>query len=327
MEGQTTMQTRMIGRTGLAVTEFGFGGASVGNLYRTVDEDTALAAVDAAFDAGIRYFDTAPHYGLGLSEIRLGRALAGRRRDEFVISTKVGRLLEPNPTPVGTDLRAGGFDVPDTTHRRYDFSADGVRRSLAASLERLGLDRVDILYVHDPDEHVDQAVNEAIPALVELREQGVVRAIGVGMNQWQAPLRMVRETPIDAIMLAGRWTLLDRTGRELLDECAARGVSVVAAAPYNSGLLSRPRPADGATFNYRPADRALVAEAHRLADACERSGVTLPEVALQFPLRHPAVASVVAGTRTAGQVAETMRRLSATIPEGLWDQLDTVTPR
>lgn len=327
MEGQTTMQTRMIGRTGLAVTEFGFGGASVGNLYRTVDEDTALAAVDAAFDAGIRYFDTAPHYGLGLSEIRLGRALAGRRRDEFVISTKVGRLLEPNPTPVGTDLRSGGFDVPDTTHRRYDFSADGVRRSLAASLERLGLDRVDILYVHDPDEHVDQAVNEAIPALVELREQGVVRAIGVGMNQWQAPLRMVRETPIDAIMLAGRWTLLDRTGRELLDECAARGVSVVAAAPYNSGLLSRPRPADGATFNYRPADRALVAEAHRLADACERSGVTLPEVALQFPLRHPAVASVVAGTRTAGQVAETMRRLSATIPEGLWDQLDTVTPR
>lgn len=315
------MRTRTIGGTGLAVTEFGFGAASLGNLYRTVDDETAEAAVVAAFDAGIRYFDTAPHYGLGLSEQRLGRALAGRDRADFVLSTKVGRLLEPNPAPTGSDLVAGGFAVPDTQRRRFDFSRDGVLRSLEASLTRLGLDRVDILYVHDPDDHVDQAIAEAIPTLVELREQGVVTAIGAGMNQWQAPLRMVRETPIDVVMLAGRWTLLDRTGRELLDECAQRGVSVVAAAPYNSGLLSRPRPAAGTTFNYQPADAALVAEAHRLADVCESFGVPLPAAAVQFPLRHPAVASVVAGTRDPGQVAEAVARLAAPVPDPLWREL------
>lgn len=314
------MLTRTIGGTGLAVTELGFGGAPLGNLYRAVDDQTAVATVAAAYDAGIRHFDTAPHYGLGLSEERIGRALAGRERADFVISTKVGRLLEPNPAPTGSDL-ATDFDVPDTLRRRYDFSADGVRRSLEASLGRLGLDRVDIAYVHDPDDHLDQAVTEAIPALVELREQGVVTAIGVGMNQWRAPLRVVRETPIDVVMLAGRWTLLDRSGRELLDECAGRGVSVVVAGPYNSGLLARPRPAPGATFDYRPAGAALRAEVDRLADICARYGVTVPEAALRFPLRHPAVASVVAGTRTPGEVAEAVARVSAAIPERLWREV------
>lgn len=316
------MRTRTVGGTGLAVTEFGFGAASLGNLYRAVDEDTAVHAVAAALDAGIRYFDTAPHYGLGLSEQRLGKALAGRDRDGFVLSTKVGRLLEPNPSPSGSDLVSGGFDVPDDVRRRFDFSADGVRRSLESSLDRLGLDRVDIVYLHDPDDHVDQVIAEAIPALVSWRDQGVVGAIGVGMNVWQAPLRMIRETPLDVVMLAGRWTLLDRTGTELLDECEARGVSVVAAAPYNSGLLARARPAPDATFNYSPADASLVAAANRLADVCSRHGVTLPAAALQFPLRHPAVAAVVAGTRTAEQVTESVSRLSVTIPEELWRELD-----
>lgn len=315
------MQTRTIASTGIAVTEFGFGAASLGNLYRAIDDETATRAVAAAFDAGIRYFDTAPHYGLGLSERRLGQALAGHERDDFVLSTKVGRILEPNPRPTGSDLPIGGFDVPDDLTRRLDYSADGIRRSVEDSLRRLGLDRIDILYVHDPDDFVDQAVKEAIPALVELREQGVVGAIGVGMNFWEPPLRMVRETPIDVVMLAGRWTLLDRTGRELLDECAARGVSIVAAAPYNSGLLARPRPAADAMFNYGPAGEVLVAEANRLADACERHGIALPVAALQFPLRHPAVASVVAGTRTPGQVAETLDRLSVRVPDALWEEL------
>ena len=315
------MQTRTIASTGVAVTEFGFGAASLGNLYRAIDDETAVRAVTAAFDAGIRYFDTAPHYGLGLSERRLGQALAGCRRDDFVLSTKVGRILAPNPRPTGSDLATGGFDVPDDLTRRLDYSADGVRRSVDDSLQRLGLDRIDILYVHDPDDFVDQAIKEAIPALVELREQGVVGAIGVGMNFWEAPLRMVRETPIDVVMLAGRWTLLDRTGRELLDECAARGVSIVAAAPYNSGLLAQPRPAADATFNYGPAGEVLIAEANRLADVCERHGVELPVAALQFPLRHPAVASVVAGTRTPEQVAATVNRLSVTVPGALWAEL------
>jgi len=315
------MKTRTLGHTGIAVSEFGFGGASLGNLYRAVDDSTAARAVAAAFEAGVRYYDTAPHYGLGLSEDRLGKALAGRRRDGFVLSTKVGRLLSPNPYPTGSDL-ADGFAVADDLRRRFDFSADGVRRSLESSLRRLGLDRVDIVYVHDPDDHLDQAVNEAIPALVSWREQGIVGAIGVGMNDWRGPLRVVRETPVDVVMLAGRWTLLDRSGRPLLDECAARGVSVVAAAPYNSGLLARPRPAPDATFNYTLAEAPMLQAATRLADTCERYGVPLPAAALQFPLRHPAVAAVVAGTRDAGQVHEAVERLTTAVPEQLWQELD-----
>lgn len=314
-------QTRTIGGTGLAVTRCGFGGGPIGNLYRAVDDETAEAAVEAAFDAGIRYFDTAPHYGLGLSERRLGRALAGRDRASFVLSTKIGRLLEPNPAPTGSDLAGGGFDLPDTLRRRFDFSRDGVLRSLESSLDRIGLDRIDILYAHDPDDHLDQAIGEAIPAMVELREQGVVKAVGVGMNQWQALLRIVRETPIDVVLLAGRWTLLDRTGRRLLDECAQRGVAVVAAAPYNSGLLSQPRPAPDAMFNYRPADASLIAEANRLAEVCESYGVSLPSAALHFPLRHPAVVSVLVGIRTAQEVTETTRRFTTRVPDRLWQEL------
>ena len=316
------MKTRMLAGTGVAVTEFGLGGSSLGNLYQAVDDDTAVQTVTTAFAAGVRYFDTAPHYGLGLSERRLGQALAGRARAEFVVSTKVGRLLEPNPAPTGSDLAVNGFDVSDDLRRRFDFSADGVRRSLEASLERLRLDRLDIVYVHDPDEHLDQAIREAIPALASWKAEGIVDAIGVGMNGWEAPLRVIRETPVDVIMLAGRWTLLDRSGRRLLDECAERGVSVVAAAPYNSGLLAQPSPAPDATFDYGPASPALIQQAVRLAETCERYNVSLPAAALQFPLRHPAVAAVVAGARTAAEVSATIARLSSPVPDRLWQELD-----
>jgi D-threo-aldose 1-dehydrogenase len=233
------MQARPL--RGLAVSRLGFGGASLGNLYLETPDAQARASVDAAWDGGVRYFDTAPHYGLGLSERRLGAALAGRPRADYVLSTKVGRLLVPNKAPTGSDLEAGGFAVPDDLVRRFDFSRDGVLRSLEASLDRLGVGRVDIVYVHDPDEHMDQAIAEAIPALAELRDQGVVGAVGAGMNQWQALRRMVREADLDVVMLAGRWTLLDRSGAPLLAACAERGVAVVAAAPYNSGLLARSR--------------------------------------------------------------------------------------
>jgi D-threo-aldose 1-dehydrogenase len=307
---------------GLAVTTLGFGGASLGNLYRETSETQARLAVDAAWDGGVRYYDTAPHYGLGLSERRLGAALAGRPRDAFVLSTKVGRLLEPNPAPAGSDLRTGGFAVPDGLLRRFDFSRDGVLRSLESSLGRLGVGRVDIVYVHDPDEHVDQAITEAIPALTELRDQGVVGAVGAGMNQWQALLRMVRETDVDVVMLAGRWTLLDRSGAPLLAACAEHGVAVVAAAPYNSGLLAGDWPSDDTHFDYEQPSAEILARARALAGVCQRHGTRLPAAALQFPARHPAVTSVVAGMRTAAEVRSALRWLAEPVPDAAWAELE-----
>ena len=315
---------RRVRQTPLLLSELGFGGASAGNLYRETSDAEAAAAVDAAWDGGIRYFDTAPHYGLGLSESRLGAALRAHSRLEFILSTKVGRLLEDNPSPAGSDMAAGGFAVPDRLRRRYDYSAAGVRRSLEDSLTRLGLDRVDIVYVHDPDDYVDEAIAGALPELVRMREEGIIGAAGVGMNQWQAPLRMVRETDLDVVMLAGRWTLLDRSGAPLLEECAARGVSVVAAAPYNSGLLAQPWPADGAHFNYGPAGPVLLERARDLARICTEHGAELPTVAVQFPLRHPAVVSVVSGMRTAAQAETTLTRLTTPIPRGIWAELETL---
>jgi D-threo-aldose 1-dehydrogenase len=317
-----SMRQHQIGRTAARVTALGFGGASIGNLYQETTAAQAAAAVDRAWTGGIRYFDTAPHYGLGLSETRLGIALRGRPREQFVVSTKVGRILEPNPAPSGSDLAAGGFAVPDTLRRRFDFGAAAVRRSLEGSLDRLGLDRVDLAYVHDPDDHVGDAIAGAIPELIRMRDEGIVTAIGVGMNQWQAPLRIVRETAIDVIMLAGRWTLLDRSGLPLLDECAARGVTVVAAAPFNSGLLARAQPADGSLFDYGPATPAVLARARSLAAICDRHGVSLPDAALQFPLRHPAVAAVVCGMRTGEQVTSTLDRFATVVPDEAWTELD-----
>jgi D-threo-aldose 1-dehydrogenase len=315
---------RALGSNDLAVSELGFGGASIGNLYRAIDDQAADEAVQAAWAAGVRYFDTAPHYGLGLSERRLGAALAGHPRGDYVLSTKVGRLLEPNEHPTGSDLPVNGFAVPDDFERRFDFSADGVRRSLAESLERLQTDRVDVVLVHDPDDFVDQAIDEALPALVALRDQGVIGAVGVGMNQWAAPLRMVQECDLDAVMIAGRWTLLDRSGAALLDACRSRGVGVLAAAPYNSGVLSEARPPEGASFDYGPVPPEVLARGRALAAVCERHGVTLPDAALQFPLRHSAVAAVVVGLRSPEQVRSSLDRLSTTITEDCWAELDEV---
>ena len=316
------MIRRRVGRTDIEVTELGFGAAPIGNLFTEVTDEVAAQAVDAAWDAGIRYFDTAPHYGLGLSERRLGVALAKRPRPEYVISTKVGRILEPNPTPTGTDLATGMFAVPDDLTRRLDYSGAGVRRSLEASLERLGLDRIDVVLVHDPDDHVDQAVTEAIPALIRLRDEGVIGAVGVGMNQWQAPLHILERTDIDVIMLAGRWTLLDRSGEALLDACAERGVSVFAAAPFNSGLLSQTGPIREGRFDYGPASTEILDRARYLAALAGEHGVLLPQTAVQFPLRHPATASVVAGMRTAEHVTSSVRWLAESTPDAFWKELE-----
>jgi D-threo-aldose 1-dehydrogenase len=316
------MRRRRIGRTEIDVTELGFGAAPIGNLFKEITDKVAAQAVETAWEAGVRYFDTAPHYGLGLSERRLGQALSGKPREDFVVSTKVGRILELNSAPTGSDLDTGMFAVPDTLTRRLDYSADGVRRSLDASLERLKLDRIDIVLVHDPDDYLEQTVAEAIPALIGLRDQGVIGAVGVGMNQWQAPLHILEETDIDVIMLAGRWTLIDRSGEPLLDACAKRGVSVLAAAPFNSGLLTQTGPIESGPFDYGPAPAEIIDRARYFAQTAVEHGALLPQLAVQFPLLHPATASVVTGMSNAGHVSSAAAWLADPVPEALWEMLE-----
>lgn len=318
------MRHTTLGRSTVRVSELSFGAAGIGNLRAPVDPELAAATLDAAWDAGIRYFDTAPHYGLGLSERRVGAALRGRPRAEYTVSTKVGRLLEPvGPGAApgdGTDL-ANGFAVPATHRRAWDFSADGVRRSIAESLERLGLDRIDVAYLHDPDDHAETAFHQAYPALERLRSEGVVGAIGAGMNQTAMLTRFVRDTDVDAVLCAGRCTLLDRSALdELLPEAAARGKSVVVGGVFNSGLLADPRP--GTTYDYAPASRPLVERALRLKRTAERHGVPLRAAALRFPLGRPAVASVLVGARTPLEVEDAARLLNTPVPDALWAELD-----
>ena len=320
------MTARGLGRTKVRISPLGFGAAPIGNLYTPLDDDQALATLEAAWDAGVRYYDTAPHYGLGLSEQRLGAALAHRPRAEFTVSTKVGRLLEPHPAPTGSDLVAGGFAVPDTLIRRPDYSRDGVLRSLEGSLTRLGLDRVDIVYVHDPDDHLDVALDQALPALASLRDQGVIGAIGVGMNAVAPLLRIVAAADVDALMVAGRWTLIDRTAGPLLQVCAERGVSVVAAAPFNSGLLSRPEPPDGAFYDYGRAPESVLRRARSLAEVCARHGTVLPHAAVRFPLRHPVVAGVVAGFRSPAEVSSAAHWIAEDLTDAVWSDLDAGDP-
>lgn len=305
----------------LDLPPLGFGGAPLGNLFHPVSATDAGLLLDRAWDAGLRYFDTAPHYGLGLSERRLGAALAGRDRQQAVVSTKVGRLLDPSRA-TATDRDGEGFDVPAAWRRRRDYSRDGILRSVEQSLIRTGLDRFDVLFLHDPDDHWAAASTTGIATLVELRDEGVVRAIGVGMNQADLLTRFVRETDVDLVMVAGRYTLVDQRAEEaLLPAAQERGVGVIAVGVYNSGLLAQDRVPEDATFDYAAAPAEVVARARAVAAVCERHGVSLPAAALAFPRRHPAVTSIVVGMQSADQVDETIERLSATIPEDLWREL------
>lgn len=314
------MKTRMI-RGGLEVTEVGLGTSQLGNLYTETSDQDAADVIDAAWRGGIRYFDTAPHYGLGLSERRLGPLLQQYPRDEYILSTKVGRLLAPNPGGSGQP-DTEGFAVPATHIREWDLSRDGIRRSVDESLARLGLDRIDIAYLHDPDDMEDEAVRTALPALVELRDEGILRAVGAGMNHAAPLARFVRETDIDVVMVAGKITLLDQSALdELIPAALDRGVSIVAAGVYNSGILATNRPDPDARFDYAPADKGLLSRSAELADVCEAAGVQLPEAALQFPLGQPAVASVVIGARNGQQVRSALERYAADIPRRLWPLL------
>ncbi|MET9662224.1 aldo/keto reductase [Streptomyces sp. NPDC006510] len=313
------MLSTPLGTSTTPVTELSLGAAPLGNLFRPVSDEDAAATIDAAWAAGIRTFDTAPHYGLGLSERRLGQGLRERPREQYTLSTKVGRLLRPRARVTGDDL-ANGFAVPATHERVWDFSADGVRRSLEASLERLGVDRIDIAYLHDPDDHAEKALTEAYPELERLRTEGVLGAIGVGMNQAGLLTRFVRETDIDTVLLAGRYTLLDQGGlTELLPLAAERGVGVVVGGVFNSGLLADPRP--GATFDYTTASDALLSRALELQVVCERHGVPLRAAALRFPLGHSAVASVLVGARNHAEIEDAAAMLQSPAPAALWEEL------
>ncbi|MFI6935754.1 aldo/keto reductase [Streptomyces sp. NPDC050287] len=307
-----------LGRSGVEVSALSFGAAGIGNLYAEIGEEQVRATVEAAWTVGMRYFDTAPHYGLGLSERRLGSALRARPRPAYTISTKVGRLLEP--TDGGGDDLANGFAVPATHRRVWDFSADGVRRSLDASLERLGLDRVDVVYLHDPDDHAEQAFHEGYPALEKLRSEGVVGAIGAGMNQAEMLTRFVRDTDVDVVLCAGRYTLLDqRALAELLPAAQERGTSVIIGGAFNSGLLADPKP--GATYNYAQAPADLLDRALRLKSLADRHGTTLRAAALAFCAAHPAVASVLVGVRSAAEVRDCADQFTATVPAAFWQEL------
>lgn len=307
-------------RGSLSLTELGLGGAQFGNLFREMQYAEVEHIVDTAWEAGIRLFDTAPHYGMGLSEERLGAALRKYPRDEYVLSTKVGRLIRPNPG--GEGMGDEGYFVPNTTKRVWDLTERGVITSIEESLERLGTDRIDIAYIHDPDEHWDAAISGAVPALQKLRAEGVIGGFGAGMNQSEMVARFIREGDADVVMLAGRYTLLEQHSlRDVFPAAADTGASVIIAGVYNSGLLSRPRPAADTHYNYEPAPPHILAQVNSLADVCERHGVTLPEAALAFVLKQPRVASVVVGASRAAQIEETLTRYSAEVPDALWSDL------
>ena len=322
-------QSIPLGRTSLAVTRLAFGGGSIGGLFRPVAAREAADMVEYAWSIGIRYFDVAPLYGYGASERAMGAALAGRPRDEYVLSTKVGRLVrEAGDVRPGdeVDLQALG-DQHDafyagTDGRRvvFDYSADGVRRSVEASLARLGLDRVDILYIHDPDSHWQVALDEAYPALEKLRADGVVAAIGAGMNQSAMLARFAQETDMDVFLVANRYTLLDQDALpELLPLCLARGIAVVVAGVMNTGVLVDPQP--GSRFDYGPAPDAVIERARRIGAVCDRHGVSRRAAAIQFPLAHPAVAGLIAGVRTHAHLDDYPASLRLSIPSQLWAEL------
>lgn len=315
----TDISTRELGETGIRLTRVGFGAASLGNLYRETTDEEAHGAMAAAWNAGIRYFDTAPHYGLGLSEIRLGREIAGHARDEYVLSTKVGRRLVPHENPTTFDDHL--FIVPGDLRRQWDFSRDGILRSLESSLQRLGVDRIDIAFLHDPDASgVEFAAETGAATLIELRDEGVLGAVGIGSNSSEAVAELFARTDIDVAMLAGRYTLLEPTGADAVFEAAA-GRSIIAVGVFNSGLLANNRASDSATYNYAPAEARLIARANELAEVCERHGATLPQAALAFPLRHPSVISVAVGMRDPLQVVRNVELFDTPPSESLWQEL------
>jgi D-threo-aldose 1-dehydrogenase len=307
---------------GVKISTMGIGAATFGGLFTSMSDSDAVDVVQSAFAHGINYFDTAPHYGKGSSERRLGALLKTYPRNSFVLSSKIGRLLVPTSHGADPDF----LDADPSVERKFDYSAQGVERSLKDSLERLGLDSIDIVFVHDPDNHADVAIKEAYPALAKMRDQGIVKAIGIGMNQSAIPTRFVQETDIDIVLLAGRYTLLDQSGaKDLLPAALAKGVSVLAAGVYNSGILANP--VKGATYDYAPASDEIVARAKMISDFLQEQGVSLSRAALQYPLRHPAVKALLVGSRSSAEVDANVAAFNDVVSDSVWDALDELLTR
>jgi D-threo-aldose 1-dehydrogenase len=312
------------------MTVLGFGTAGLGNLYRALDEDTARITLDAAWAAGIRYFDTAPLYGLGLAETRLNPFLRGKPRESYVLSTKIGRLLQPCPP----DQRTGIGKFFETPARRevFDYSYNGVMRSLEFSLERLGIDSVDILYVHDvdifthgskeaSDARIAELMGSGYAALEKLRREGVVKAIGAGVNEWQVAETLARGGDFDLFLLAGRYTLLEQDAlTSFLPFCADKKIGVVLGGPFNSGILATGARV-GAFYNYETASASILDRVARIERICAAYKVRLAEAALRFPLGHPAVLSVIPGGQAPHEVTGNAEALRTPIPAALWDDL------
>jgi D-threo-aldose 1-dehydrogenase len=301
--------TTEIGTTGVSVTRMSQGCGPFGGMWAPVTYDDAVSTVHGAFEAGIRYFDTAPLYGVGKSERRLGRGLADMRRDSVTVSTKVGRVLQDDD---GT--------IPPT----FDYTPDALHRSLEGSYERLGLERVDVVHVHDPERHVDEAIDGAFPTLRAMQAAGEIGAVSCGTNFSEPLVRFVREGLVDCVLISGQWTLLDQTaGEELLPLAAERGVAVIAASVFNSGILADPD-ADPAfvNFRYRPPEPDLVERARRIRAVCDSHGVPLKAAAIQFPFTHPAVATVLLGCRSPAEIASNVADMEREIPAALWSDLE-----
>ena len=308
----------VLGSSGLEVTRLGLGCAAIGGLYGDIPDEQAIQVVHRAFSLGLNLLDTAPLYGAGKSETRLGLALKDIPRDNYVLASKVGRVLEP---VAGEDNDEGIFDNPPPFKPVFDFSYDGVMRSFEESLKRLGVDRIDILHIHDPDAHWQEAISGAYPALERLRGEGVISAVSAGMNQWEMLARFAREGDFDCFLLAGRYSLLDQGSLdELLPLCVEKNIGIMAGGTYNSGILAKGAQ-PGATYNYSEAPPEIIERAKGLEAVAARHEVNLKAAASQFVFAHPAITCIIPGTRQPDRVSENFDLLTEEIPADFWTEL------
>ena len=309
-----------IERTGLEVTKLSLGTAPLGGLFTSVPEADSDGVIAAAFDANINFFDTAPLYGSGRAEVRLGRGLNAAKRP-YILSTKVGRVLNPVSGVSNAGGLAGFADADTSVEPVFDYSRAGVRRSFEESLKRLNVDRIDVALIHDADDRIDEAIKYAYPALEEMRSEGMVSTIGVGMNYCSPTIKAVVETDIDIVLIAGRYSLLDQSSQEqLFKETMKRKVSVMIGGVYNSGILANP--VAGATFHYAPAPDEIIAKAQKIRDLLATFNVSLTAAAIQFPLRHPAVTTVLTGSRSPKELLANIADFDSEVPAEAWAALE-----
>ena len=310
--------TQVTLKSGLQIPEFGIGTSPFGGLFASVSESAVADVISTSMELGLNYFDTAPHYGMGSAEVRLGRNINHLPRSSFVVSTKVGRLIVPSEKADDP----GWENSTAAVERIFDFSAAGIERSLLESLERLKMESVEMIFIHDPDGAADQAISEAYPVLERLRAEGIVKTIGIGITSNEIPTRFINETDIDVVLIALKYTLLDQSaGAELLPTALRKGVSVIAGGVFNSGILTNPKA--GATFNYEPASPEVLARAQKIEKFFLDRGVSLAQAALQFPMQHPAISAILVGCRSADEVTTNVALYNKEIDSQIWREFDT----